>query len=271
MSSGERVLNRPPPPLGYQHLTDGHLFDEPAAPPPPLKEMPYPYGLQEGDGGGQALTLVKQWEGLLVPTKLQLLCNHKGESVVVKVHDGVLQENVARLKSIYCNHPGWCIVGVRACHVKKSEVPSRLSGGSEPVMVLMIQDYMDLHSFKDILPPPHLPQRPPPVPEAGCAWAAKCVRCPPRSSCAADASVCLCPITARSQVLRALRYIGSCRHQPLSLHYMNPKPTSIQPTSLHYRGCLSIHTAVAGTLCTATSAPLPSCWTGSLPHEPIFI
>ena len=108
------------------------------------------------------MTLVKQWEGLLVPTKLQLLCNHKGESVVVKVHDGVLQENVARLKSIYCNHPGWCIVGVRACHVKKSEVPSRLSGGSEPVMVLMIQDYMDLHSFKDILPPPHLPQRPPP-------------------------------------------------------------------------------------------------------------
>ena len=125
------------------------------------------------------MTVVKQWEGLLVPTKLQLLCNHKGESVVVKVHDGVLPENVARLKSIYCNHPGWCIVGVRACHVKKSEVPSRLSGASEPVMVLMIQDYMDLHSFKDILPPPHLPQRPPPVPEAGCAWAAKCVRCPP--------------------------------------------------------------------------------------------
>jgi hypothetical protein len=177
MSSGERVHNRNPPPLGYQHLTDGHLFDEPTAPPPPLKELPYPYGLGDGDGGVQGSVFVaKQWEGLLVPTKLQLLCNHKGESVVVKVHEGVLQENVARLKSIYCNHPGWCIVGVRACIVEKCTAPPRLSGSHEHVTVCVVQEYMDLHSFKDILLPPPLPQRPPAVPEAACAWAAKCVR-----------------------------------------------------------------------------------------------
>lgn len=178
MSSGERASARVPPPLGYQHLTDGHLFDEPTAPPQPLKELPYPYGLLDGAEGDGGVCIEKEWEGLLVPTKLQLLRNHKGGRVVVKVHDGVLQENVARIKSIHCNHPGWCIVGVRACVVADSSVPVRPSGGAKPVKVLIIQDYMDLHSFKDIVPPHPLPQRPPPIPEPACAWAAKCVRSP---------------------------------------------------------------------------------------------
>lgn len=176
MSSGERAHHRSPPPLGYQHLTDGLLFDQPMAAPLPLKELPYPYGLGEGGDGQGIVSVVKQWEGLLVPTKMQLLCDYKGESVVVKIHDGVLQENVARLQSIYCNHPGWCIVGVRACAIEKSKLRSRLPGSHEQVTVCIAQDYMDLHSFKDILPPPPLPQHPPPVPEAACAWAAKCVR-----------------------------------------------------------------------------------------------
>jgi hypothetical protein len=166
-------MTRNPPPLGYQHLTDGHLFDEPTAPPSPLKELPYPYGLSH-----ESVRVDKEWEGLLVPTKLRLLRDDKGDSVVVKVHDGVLQENVVRVKSIYCNHPGWCIIGVRACAIARSSVPARPPLSVEPVQVLIVQDYMDLHSFKDILAPEPSLRQPPPVPEVACAWAARCVRDP---------------------------------------------------------------------------------------------
>jgi hypothetical protein len=175
--SGERAVARNPPPLCYQHLTDGCLFDEPTAPPPPLKDLPYPYGLGESGEGGKDVVVEKEWEGLLVPTKLQLLRDNRGNHAIVKVHKEVLPENVARVKSIYCNHSGWCIIGVRACVVADSKAAAR-AGGVKPVQVLIIQDYMDLHSFKDILPPLSLPQQPPPVPEAACAWTAKCVRFP---------------------------------------------------------------------------------------------
>jgi hypothetical protein len=210
--SGERSNPRAPPPLDYQHLHDGLLFPEPTAPPPPLRELPYPYGLGDGACAADGVLVEKEWEGLLVPTRLQLLRNSKGDRLVVKVYDGVLQDNMARIKSIYCSHPGWSIVNVRACNVADSSVPSRPAGGAKPVQVLIVQDYMDLHSFKDILPPPPLPQQPPTVPEAACAWAAKCVRCPSRCPLVAFASTFEYQTPMCSQVLRALRYIGSCRH-----------------------------------------------------------
>jgi hypothetical protein len=165
MSRGNRAIAPP----GYHHLNDLCLFSERTAAPPPLQELPDVLSLGHVE---------KEWQGMLEPSKLRLMRNDNGDRVVTKEYDGILPEVVDHIKSMHCNHPDWCIVGVRACIVTDSCVPARLAGAAKPAKVIIVQDYMELHSFKDILPPPQLPQSPPPVSEAACAWVAKCVRAP---------------------------------------------------------------------------------------------